>query len=194
MPIKVSEIVDLVEHNVVVQVDLEGDDSDETYREVTGRLLAAGPQGVVVQSKTTTEIIVFADILDIEEVEVRSGKVIRRMVAALKPSSRNKLAVRILDEVEMIAARQHLADRHAYPMNLLAGTTDEMALAIHAGLDHSNLGHIHAPADTGLVCSSCGYVKEDREDDLLHKIKGPGDKYHCDACVDHDEFNYEGEE
>ena len=92
---------------------------------LNGKVTNVSPQGIVFSVKSTAHIIMAHDILGIR---VKRGRVVTRMVRVFTPQ----------DDV-----RQHLADRHGTSMVMLRSLSSEVALAYHARIDHTDLGHRH---------------------------------------------------
>ena len=109
---------------------------------LVGKVTNVSPQGIVFSVKSTAHIILAQDIL---EIRVKRGRVVTRMVRAFTPQ----------DDV-----RQHLADRHGTSMVMLRSLPPEVALAYHARIDHSDLGHRH-PADASRVMSQLDEIEPD---------------------------------
>jgi hypothetical protein len=144
---------------------------------------------------------------------------IRTMEEIPRPVPVMKLTVRNLASVDESTVRQHLADRHGFP---LAGINPIPALAL---ADHLNahrregLGHVHDSSrgttqdsrpspdeiaaraltldikySQALECRSCGYIRLPDEDGrIMHRLKDDdedGPAHHCDDCADHDEYTY----
>jgi hypothetical protein len=64
---------------------------------------------------------------------------------AVKPK---KLVAKQIKAVSASDVRQHLVERHGYALSAIEPYSPEDALAFHAGLDHSDLGHTHAEVST----------------------------------------------
>ena len=142
---KISDIVDLVDKMVTVQVDISRQSEDEDFREVNGKLLAVSPNGLVIQNKTGTEIIELANLLDIEETPKQpSLHIVRRWIKPVTLGSATGAVVkRWAEEATVPSVRQHLADRHGVPLDLIKAATPEAALVLHDSIDHKLLGHEH---------------------------------------------------
>ncbi len=93
---------------------------------LSGRVTNVSPSGLVFSVKSTTHIFMAPEIL---EIRLRRGRVVVRVVRDFTGQ----------DDV-----RQHLADRHGTSIVMLRSLTAEVALAYHAKIDHSDLGHRHA--------------------------------------------------
>lgn len=124
MEVTTSDLPGLVGKVLVVQVVVDSDDED--YREITGRCLVAAATGLVIQTKSRSEIINMDDVIDI---------ILEQKARRL---SRRKLGV-IPDD----AVRQHLLDRHGMPLDLVKKLDVAAAVEIHSKVDHSKLGHVH---------------------------------------------------
>jgi len=124
MDIKVNELPNLVGKFLVVQVEVDSDDED--FREVEGKCLVATSSGLVVQTKSKSELLEMGRVIDIDVIEL-----VRR------------LSVRWLDHVSPAAVRQHLLDRHGLRFDLLKVMDVETAVKLHDGIDHTALGHRH---------------------------------------------------
>lgn len=128
-----------------------------TYREdgenktITGLVTKANIRGILVRPKGRPFVLIDAE--DIASLEV---------IAAPAP----KIKMRSMEQVSAETVRQHLADRHGM---LLPSIPDdaEQALALHEGIDHSQLGHIHRP-DAGELGERVTAldVATDEEEDL----------------------------
>lgn len=94
---------------------------------LVGKVTNVSPSGIVFSVKSTTHIFMAQDIL---EIRLRRGRVVVRVVR---------------DFTSQDDVRQHLADRHGTSMVMLRSLSAEVALAYHARIDHSDLGHRHGP-------------------------------------------------
>lgn len=131
MPIKANELPGLKGKLVIVQVTVHGDD-DEDYREVSGRVLAAAVDSIAIQPpRGKLELIMAVDIIDID----------------LQPRSR-RLVKRWIDAMSDDHVRQHLADRHGVPLDLLRPISDKDAAKMHNAKNHETLGHGHGVKPT----------------------------------------------
>jgi hypothetical protein len=98
-----------------------------------GKLLRAGAQGVVFESRGKTVIVPLGSVIDLYEF-TQPRKVVRRKVQHLLQRR----------------ARQHLLDRHGIPWDLVKFTTDQTAFDMHQQINHANLGHQHrGPEEVG---------------------------------------------
>jgi hypothetical protein len=126
LSIKASELPDLKGKLVVVQITVTGDD-DEDFREVSGKVLAATSESIAIQPpRGKLELIMAADIIDIEIM----GRV-RRLVK------------RWIEDIDEEHVRQHFVDRHGTPMDLVRTLSDRDALKMHGAVNHDALGHGH---------------------------------------------------
>lgn len=58
-----------------------------------------------------------------------------------------KLVVKKIKEVGVNDVRQHLVERHGYPISSIEAMDPAGALEFHKGLDHADLGHNHAAVE-----------------------------------------------
>lgn len=125
---KAAELTRYMNHFVTLRLDerragqLKLDDPV-----LNGKVTNVSSEGIVFSVKSTTHILLAQDILDIR---VKRGRVVTRMVREF---------------TERDDVRQHLADRHGTSMVMLRSLSPEVALAYHAKIDHSDLGHRHGP-------------------------------------------------
>lgn len=63
------------------------------------------------------------------------------------PAGPKKIKQKVLAEVGLDKARQHLVDAHGYAVSVINGITNEQGLATHNSIDHADLGHRHKSAD-----------------------------------------------
>lgn len=112
--------------------DLEGKDvilalNDET--DVEGHVVKANAAAIILKSGNKTELYERHQILDYEIVD---------------KSKPRKIVVRWIAHPTDDKIRQHLADRHAIPVDLIPSTIDA-AKALHDSIDHEKrkLGHRH---------------------------------------------------
>lgn len=125
--IKTSDLPDLVGKSIIVQVEIIGSD-DEDYREVRGKCVAANEGGVVVQTRSTAEIIKLSHIIDID-IELKSRRLVRRWIDPIDPEG----------------IRQHLIDRHGMIFDMVRGIDVPNSVLMHAAVNHVILGHEHGP-------------------------------------------------
>jgi hypothetical protein len=114
---------DLIDKDVIVSLD------DEDGGDVEGRCIAANEKAIVVKMGSKSRLIERHEILDIEVVDrSRPKKIVVRWIAEVTPES----------------VRQHLADRHGMPVDLVPQDA-ESAMRIHGSIDHDSrrLGHRH---------------------------------------------------
>lgn len=143
--------------------ELEGKDVivllDNERGDVEGRVIKANSFAIVVKSGSKTNIYEQREILDVEIVDKTKPK---------------KVLVRWIAEPTADKIRQHLADRHAIPVDLIP-VDPEQALELHSKIDHNqrNLGHRHGdkprrrriPADPGVVAERAALLEaKDNED------------------------------
>lgn len=114
--------------------------------DVEGHVTKANDGAVVLKSGNRIEIYERSEILDFEVVDKSKPK---------------KVVVRYIAEPTADKIRQHLADRHAVPVDLIPKTAEE-AMEMHSKIDHEKraLAHRHGEkpkrrrrtsADIGLV-------------------------------------------
>lgn len=125
MGITTSELPNLIGKILVVQVTVVGVD-DEDYREVRGKCLVANAAGLVIQTRSRSEMVNMADVIDVD-IEPKMKRLTRRW----------------LGEIEDDAVRQHLLDRHGMPFDLIKSMDVHMAVALHDKINHQPLGHRH---------------------------------------------------
>lgn len=61
----------------------------------------------------------------------------------LLPDRPKPIKIKVLKDVSLEAARQHLVDRHGIPVKRIEELDDVDAMEGHDCMDHSILGHIH---------------------------------------------------
>lgn len=63
----------------------------------------------------------------------------------LAPDTAKPLTARVLKEVELGTAKNHLLERHGLTLTEVNELTEEAALEFHQGIDHvaEDLGHVH---------------------------------------------------
>jgi len=147
MPVKQSELAELVGKNILVQE--EDESQPEGYREVAGRCAAATQKdGIVLRLRGRTHIIPMEKVIDIIP-EGKSRKIILLQVGPVQEG----------------AMRQHLLDRHGFTMARVEAMTEDLALLEHAQVDHDGHGHRHTPrnrtAPTELRRASLPVVTEE---------------------------------
>ena len=132
---KAEDLAGFVGKIVVVQVDVKPiSDDDDTFREVTGKCMAATLDGLVIQQKSTVELIKMMDILDVEVVTLkRTTRLVRRYVEVVTDST----------------ARQHLLDRHGLPFEVVRSLTPTDGVMFHSAVKHDALGHGHGAKPPG---------------------------------------------
>lgn len=138
--------------------DLEGKDVilalSNDRGDIEGYVVKANVGAVVLKSGNRTEIYERSEILDFEVVDKSKPK---------------KVMVRYIAEPTHDKIRQHLADRHAVPVDLIPKSPEE-AMEMHSKINHDqrNLGHRHgekpkrrrrAPADTGAVAERAALLE-----------------------------------
>jgi hypothetical protein len=133
MSVKAADLAGYLNKMVVVQVDTSEDDTDEDFEEVSGRLETVTEYGIVIKTKTGPVMRPISRLLDIEPDDSKPGKVIKRH----------------LEPVDRPNARQHLADRHGWPVSLLGPLSPAAAIEAHSKIDHRDLGHGHEPKPQG---------------------------------------------
>lgn len=152
-----SDLAKFFGKNVIMNVNT----SNGEFRGVEGRVQLVEISGLVVKTRSGSEVIELKDVIDIEEQQrPRRRRVIRRYVRVLDPDSN---------------IRQHLADRHGTLVPVLNGNEDDLLFAMHEKIDHSILGHVHGerpprqavdPAEAEKRIDQLGeYADEDEEDE-----------------------------
>lgn len=111
--------------NLLVKIDTGEDEGhNPTFREIAGKCIGGNRDGLAIRQRNgDTEIVEGLSILDIEET---SSKLITRWVA--HPTS--------------TSVRQHLADRHAVPLDKIPPYGSD-AIEMHDKIEHESLGHQH---------------------------------------------------
>lgn len=207
MPVKAVDLISFVGKQAIVQIDTSHESSDEDFKEITCKILAAGPTGLVIQTKTGSQIIAANLLMDLEEII---------------PATTRRLTRRWIREASVTDARQHLVDRHGLPLSIVQLLKDAEALEMHKNTDHADRGHSHgekprkrrgrprtvtedptANADGAggadntdgedsteddfdiLECDSCGYQRHVEADGREMKPVPLGG-YHCAECFDPD--------
>jgi hypothetical protein len=125
MGITTSELPNLIGKVLVVQVTVVGQD-DEDYREVRGKCLVANDAGLVIQTRSRSEMIKMAEVIDVD----------------VEPKVK-RLTHRWLGEIDDDAVRQHLLDRHGMPYDLIKSLDERTAVGLHDKINHAQLGHRH---------------------------------------------------
>lgn len=125
MDIKTSELPDLVGKVLVVQVEVK-DSDDEDFQEIRGKCLIANTKGLVIQTRSRSEMLALEDIIDLE-VEPRVRRLTRRWIGETEPDG----------------VRQHLLDRHGMPFDTVRLLSASDASTIHNKINHVLLGHEH---------------------------------------------------
>lgn len=112
---------------VILVRKVEGSDTAE---EVEGTVESANQLGIVLKpkGKATFELVEEGNIEDIR-------------FAPVKPQA---LKAKKLKPVPFGQVKRHLLDRHAFTLSVVNEMTEEKAVEVHDGIDHSDLGHKHA--------------------------------------------------
>lgn len=132
---KAEEYAGLVDMWLTVQQDLPGAaDGEDTFREVTGKCVASGEKGLVLQVKGRTLIFEAKDILDVEVIGKRRN---------------SRVSIRWIDKIDQTIVRQHLLDRHGLPLAIVRGLSSTDAMRMHDAVDHEKLGHRHGVRPPG---------------------------------------------
>ena len=112
------------------EVKGEGDAPATTEQvEQEGRVEVGAAIGLMFKEKgkSNVQFIETPQIVSVTELAVREPKV----------------TVKTLQPVAAGRVRQHLADRHGYPLDQVNGLTEAAATELHDGIDHSTLAHKH---------------------------------------------------
>lgn len=109
-------------------------DGDEHLADAVfeGKVRAVSDAGVALTNRNTTKLFEIDDIVDFEPV-VRQRRVQRRRLRTLTDTDQS--------------VRQHLADRHAIPIDVLNAVDEATARLMHDRIDHDKLGHVHVTKD-----------------------------------------------
>jgi hypothetical protein len=102
---------------------------DSSLKETTGKIMVATEAGIGFKEKgkASAELLTLSQIEEIAPAPAKVKSVVQKKI---KP-------------IEMGQARQHLIDRHGVELSWGKEADEKAAFEYHAGLDHSNLGHIH---------------------------------------------------
>lgn len=103
--------------------------ADEDGGDVEGRCIAANEKAVVVKAGSKSRLIERYEILDLEVVDKTKPK---------------RIQTRWIAEATLESVRQHLADRHGMPVDLIPASKQD-ALDLHSRVNHekTSLGHRH---------------------------------------------------
>lgn len=117
---------------IVYKSDVTSDDSTQIDAVEIAAVVEAfnGEMNVIMvreKGKTMGFLIDLKDLIEIS-LDDKGSKVIKS---------------KKLKEVDVANARQHLADRHGYPLESVNGMSDEEAFDVHEDTDHSDLSHHH---------------------------------------------------
>lgn len=101
------------------------------------------------QTKEGSVVAVNDSMLLIKPRGAMLGELIHRenIISLSELTEVSKLIVRKLRIVKPNEARQHLADRHGYPLESPYLESDMVAYRHHEEIDHSELSHIHEDKD-----------------------------------------------
>ena len=102
---------------------------DGSLKEITATIQAATVAGVVFKEKGRSTI------------ELTEADKIEEITAA--PVKPRPVQQKKLKPIEFGQARQHLIDRHGVQLSWAKDADEQAALDYHAGLDHTDLGHVH---------------------------------------------------
>lgn len=125
MSVEVEQLESFVGKQVILHVRNE----DGTLAELEGKIEAASVAGLAFKPKGQSSLDLYMPN-QIEELQAAPEKP--------KPVTQKKLKPITLGQ-----ARQHLLDRHGVELSWAKEADEQAAFDYHAGLDHSNLGHIH---------------------------------------------------
>lgn len=116
----------------IVDVTLVADDDSEPIVH-TGKVISGSESGLYMQITSSREkALLEAD--EIEHVRERNISTKRLLRRYLSPQNDGQV-------------RQHLADRHGMPLDIIPNDLDE-AMELHAKVDHERLGHAHGERPT----------------------------------------------
>lgn len=108
---------------------------DGSLKEVTGTIKMATVAGVAFKQKGKSGVELIDSVDKIEEIDYA-------------PVKQKSVSQKKIKPIEFGQARQHLVDRHGVELSWGKDAEEKAAFDYHAGLDHSNLGHVHvAPED-----------------------------------------------
>lgn len=127
MSIRADDLPDYLNKVVTAQYDVTSEGTDEDFREVTGKVLAVSPDGLVIQTRSSVVIVDMNTLLDLEAVS-QSAKLMRRWISEVDP-------LRAQQDIY-----QHLIDQHNLPRVLVIDMSIQLAVDMHGNL----------PCDTGL--------------------------------------------
>ena len=136
-------------------VNYKTDDDPKIFE---GKVLAISPAGLVMGNRSTTKLFDLEEVIDWDPV-TRQRRVQRRQL-------------RVLDETDQ-SVRQHLADRHAVPVDVLNAVDEDTARSMHDRIDHGQLGHYH--------------VSKAEQDNALDRLGEPTDPDDDDGTMDDDD-------
>lgn len=107
---------------------------DGTLKEVTGTIKMATVAGIAFKAKGKPGMELIDSTEKIEEIDYAPVKAKSVTQKKIKP-------------IEFGQARQHLIDRHGVELSWAKDADEKAAFEYHAGLDHTNLGHVHVAED-----------------------------------------------
>lgn len=103
--------------------------------EIEGTVQVGNAVGVLIKKKGRT----MSDLIEAHKIE--KIEEITSAPKALKP--------KVLKEVGLETARQHLLDRHGWKLADVNQMSDQQAFVAHGEIDHSVLGHQHGEKGEG---------------------------------------------
>lgn len=132
MSVDLTEYEGVTNKKVTVQYNGEPDESGQReLLESDGTLMAVQPTiGVMFRPKGSNRGI----LIDKENL----------VAIVTPPPAAKKIKQKNFKLVTEEDVKQHLADRHAYPLSWVNDATPEQALEAHASIDHAELGHKHS--------------------------------------------------
>mgnify|MGYP000969785004 CR=1 FL=1 len=128
MSVSIQEIEKFVGKDAIIHLVQE----DGTLKELTVKVEAATVAGVAYKEKGKTGL----ELTSPDQIEEISA-------APVKPKA---VVQKKVKPIELGGARQHLVDRHGVELSWAKEADEQAAFDYHAGLDHSNLGHVHVEA------------------------------------------------
>lgn len=125
MTVTIEDLQPYVDKEAVLHLIQE----DESLKEVTGTIKLATAAGIGFKQKGKSGV----DLLTVDQIEEID----------YAPVKEKSVVQKKLDIIEFGKARQHLVDRHGVELQWAKDNDEKTAFDWHAGLDHSNLGHVH---------------------------------------------------
>lgn len=145
-----TNLLEYIDRHVTVTFRDEGEN-----KTITGHVTKANAACILVRPKGRPFVLIDAEAI--------------ASIQAIDPPARKRIKVRSMGKILTDQVRQHLADRHAVPLDEIPGR-DEKAEAMHNLMDHNGLGHHHRPdvdevAERAAVLDAADSDDENDEDD-----------------------------